>query len=114
MAGNIIPSRARLVPNVIQPQIMKNHQAPVVILQLSVDVTGNIVVDLGEILPRGKQRHGPCDSGDTNRDKEARCAIFTIECIGKKLEPSVVAEHEKLSGVFGLELGQPGVLSRKA
>jgi hypothetical protein len=43
-------------------------------------------------------------------DEEARGPVVTVKRLGKQLEPRIIAVHEKLACVFGLELGQPGVL----
>jgi len=38
------------VSNMVQPQIVKNHRIPVVILKLFRKVSGDIIIDLGEVL----------------------------------------------------------------
>ena len=43
-------------------------------------------------------------------NKEAGCAIMAIKKVGEKFQPCVIAIHDNFASVFGLELGQPGVL----
>ena len=50
MAVNDLPSRARLVSNVVEAQIMENHGIPIIILQLLCDVPRHVAIDFSEIL----------------------------------------------------------------
>lgn len=38
--------------DVIETQIMENHQAPVIVFQLACDVSGNVMIYLCEVLTR--------------------------------------------------------------
>lgn len=38
------------MPDVIEPKVVENQRAPIVILQLTVYVPGDIVVHFGEVL----------------------------------------------------------------
>ena len=103
------PARPSLVSNMIQAQVMEDHEAPVVILELACDVSCDVVVHLCKVLMRDQLWSSIYDRG-AYRYEKARCSILAIERLGEQLEPGVVAVHEELSSVSSFELGKPGVL----
>jgi hypothetical protein len=52
-----IPPRPGLVANMIKTEIVQDHGAPIVLLQLNIDVPGNIIVYLGVILTKLPSQH---------------------------------------------------------
>lgn len=110
----MVPSRPGLVSDVVKAEVMENHESPIVVLQLCVNVSSDVVVHFGEVLS-SVSKHGQRSSLEaTDCDEEARGAIVTIKRFGKQFEPSVVAIHEQLSRLFSLDLRKPGILGGEA
>lgn len=110
-----VPPRTTLVSNVVQSKIVQYHCVPVVVLELLGDMPGDIVVDLGKVLPLSvSSTSSPAKDRGTYRNKKARGSIQAVKCAGKQLQPSVVSVHEQLPGFLCLHLSEPGVLGRQS
>lgn len=110
-----VPPRTTLVSNVVQSKIVQYHCVPVVVLELLGDMPGDIVVDLGKVLPLSVTwRPSPAKDGGTHGNEKARGSIQAVKCAGKQLQPSVVSVHEQLARVLCLHLSEPSVLGRQS
>lgn len=70
--------------NMVQAEVMKHHETPIVVFQFFWDVSSYVVVYFGEVL-RIWLADASCQWGSDQayRYKEARGAIMTIKCIWK-------------------------------
>lgn len=110
-----VPPRTTLVSDMVQSEIVQHHCVPVVVLELLGDMPGDIVVDLGKVLPLSVlSTPSPAQERGTYRNEKARGSIQAVKCAGKQLQPSVVSVHEQLAGILCLHLSQPGVLGRQS
>lgn len=99
----------------IQAQIVQNHGIPVVVLQLSRDVSSDVVVHFGKILlPLSKGSSTALAQASPYRNEEACGSVRPVKGVGKELQPCIVTVHNQFPRPFGLHLCEPAVLRGKA
>lgn len=94
-----LPSGPRFVAYVVKTKIVKNKRVPILLLQLTSDVPGNIMVNLGEVLSSGVSTNVPLK-------RPARAGI-TERTDTKKLD--VPSCRSKVSGKSFSHVSSPNI-----
>lgn len=98
----------------IQPEIMEDHDGPIVPSKLRGNMAGDIVVYFVKVLANRIQSRSRVTLDElTNRHKEACGSVCTVERVREEGQPGIITVHQQFPRQSPLELCENRILMRK-